>query len=459
MSETKTPTESLSPGEARCPGPSTSDIILQDAQKPPAAITTESYTFLGDDDIAYARYTSRGFFDREVDKMWTRTWQFACREEHIPDVGDTYVYDVNRHSVVVVRHAKDQIKAFINSCKHRGMQLRPSASRGTLKQIRCPFHGFCWHLDGTLKSIPCDWDFPHIDQSEFGLDEVRVDRWGGFIFINLDNDAAPLEAYLEVIPDHFRHWGFENRHVALHIEKLLPANWKLAQEAFLEAYHVLATHPQGLLTAGDANAQYDVFGDNVSRFVHTIGFPSPHLDRDMSEDDILTALGGKEAGLTLKEGQRAREVYADHLRNALGQDLKIDLSNLSTSEMIDSIEYFCFPNFFVFPGISLPMVYRFRPNGDDVDSCIFDLMFLRPLPDGEKAPMAPAPIKLDVDQSFTTAEGMDNGLAVIYDQDTQNLLMQTRGIKASRKQGQTLGNYQEVRLRRMHMTLDQYLSD
>ncbi|MCG8404690.1 MAG: hypothetical protein MI923_05780, partial [Phycisphaerales bacterium] len=94
----------------------------------------------------------------------------------------------------------------------------------------------------------------------------------------------------------------------------------------------------------------------------------------------------------------------------------------------------------------------------DVDSCIFDLMFLRPLPEGQAAAHAIEPVKLGFEESFTTVEGMDTGLAVIYDQDTQNLLMQTRGIKASRKPGQTLGNYQEVRLRRMHMTLDKYLS-
>ena len=446
------------PGTARCPGPSTKDIILEDKDGTPAPLTAEAYEFLGDNDLAYSRYTSKDFFDQEVEKMWPKTWQFACREEHIPDVGDTYVYDVNRYSVVVVRHAPDEIKAFINSCKHRGMQLRPSASRGCLKQIRCPFHGFTWNLDGSLKNIPCEWDFPHVDNDGFGLDEVHVGRWGGFVFINLDDKAAPLERYLEVMPDHFKHWPLEQRYLALHIEKLLPANWKMAQEAFLEAYHVLATHPQGLPTAGDANAQYDVFGDNITRFVHTIGFPSPHLDREMTEQDVLNALGGGDLGLELKPGQRAREVFADHLRRTLGKDLGVDLSGYSTSEMIDSIEYHCFPNLFVFPGISLPMVYRFRPNDDDVDSCIFDLMFLRPLKAGQKAPHAPDPVKLGLDESFTTVDGMDKGLAVIYDQDTQNLLMQTRGIKASRKSGQTLGNYQEVRLRRMHMTLDKYLS-
>ncbi|MGD1957040.1 MAG: SRPBCC family protein [Sphingomonadales bacterium] len=305
--------------------------------------------------------------------------------------------------------------------------------------------------------IPCQWDFPHVDKTQYGLDVVHVESWGGFIFINMDENPEPLLNYLEVLPEHFKAWPTEERHLTLHIEKLLPANWKLAMEAFLEAYHVLATHPEGLPTAGDANAQYDVFGENVSRFVHTIGFPSPHLKGKRSEAAILKALGGDDVGLTLEEGQTAREVWAQHLKDTLGQQMGMDLSGKSISEMMDSIEYYCFPNFFVFPGVSLPMVYRFRPNGDDVDSCIFDLMLLSLTPEGDTAPTAPDPIKVGLDKKFVDVPELNPWLAYIYDQDVDNLLQQTRGIKASRKKGQTLGNYQEVRIRRMRMTLDNYL--
>jgi len=369
----------LPAGEARCPGPSTRDIILADNDGVPDAIVEESYEFLGDQDIAFDRYTSKAMFDLEMERMWPKVWQFACREEQIPDVGDCITYDVGRYSTMVVRVAPDEIKAYMNSCPHRGMQLRPSESFTCLKQIRCPFHGFTWNLDGSLKEVPCEWDFPHLDQKTHGLDEIRSARWGGFVFINMDADAKPLEDYLEVMPEHFRNWPIEKRFTTLHIEKILPANWKLAQEAFLEAFHVLATHPQGVPTAGDANAQYDVFGDNVTRFVHTIGFPSPHYQKKMTQQDILDALGGAEFGLKIEGNQTARDVYAQHLRKTLGEAFGVDLSRYSNSEMMDSIEYHCFPNFFLFPGISLPMVYRFRPNGEDVDSSIFDLIFLQPL--------------------------------------------------------------------------------
>lgn len=446
------------PGAARCPGPSTRDIILEDPTPTPEAITHEEYEYLGSADVSFDAYIDPAYHAAEMDKMWAKVWQMACRIEEIPAAGDATVYDVGRYSIMIIRQRDMSIKAFINSCKHRGMQLMACASRATLTTVRCPFHGFTWSTEGKLLKVPCEWDFPHLDEEEFSLDEVHVGQWGGFVFINMSDDPAPLEHYLEVMPEHFKNWPLEKRHTSIHIEKILPANWKLAMEAFLEAYHVLGTHPQGLPTAGDANAQYDVFGENVSRFVHTLAYPSPHLKGKRSEPALLKGMGGDELGLTLKEGQTAREVYAEHLRKTLGESMGVDLSGTSISEMIDSIEYFCFPNFFVFPGVSLPMVYRFRPNGDDVDTCIFDLYFLAMTPEGETAPKAPDPIRIGVDTRFVDVPGFDPRLGFIYDQDVDNLDMQTRGIKASRKGGQTLGNYQEVRIRRMRMTLDQYLS-
>jgi len=452
---------SLAPGAARCPGPSTREIILSDGDSAPAALVAESYAFLGDGDIPYERYTSRAFFDRELERMWPRTWQWACREEHIPRVGDFVVYDVGPYSFIVVRSAPGEIKALVNACPHRGMQWKaPGESGNTGSLFRCPFHGMSWHLDGRLREIPCRWDFPHVDEATFRPDEARVETWGGFVFVNPDPNARPLREFLGVLPEHFATWPLENRYVALHVEKTLPANWKMAMEAFLEAYHVLATHPEGLKTAGDANAQYDVFSENVSRFVHTLAYPSPHLRHPPSQEQIARMLGAWDEALSpaqLAAGKSARHLVAEKTRRELGARYGVDLSGQSASEMLDSIEYWLFPNMCLFPGISLPMIYRFRPNGNDVDSCLHEILFLAPVPaTGKRPPPAPV-VKLGIDDSYTTVAGFNPGLAFVYDQDTGNLRRQRDGAKAARKRGQTLGNYQEVRIRRLHLTLDKYL--
>ncbi len=446
-------------GAGRCPGRSTRDIILADGDPVPDALLAESFAFRGDADIAFDRYTSADFFAAEMQKLWPRVWQWACRVEHLQDPGDYLVYDIGPHSILIVRTETGDIKAYPNSCLHRGTQLRASASCGNASQLRCPFHGWSWHLDGRLRDIPCRWDFPHVDDRAFALPEVRVGLWGGFVFINLDPDAPPLEQWLGVLPEHFRGgWDLSQRTIALHIQKELPTNWKAAQEAFLEAYHVMETHAQAQATASDANAQYDVFGKNVSRFVHTIGVPSPHYKGTLTEQQIFDRLRVPGGPYVLAEGETARAAAATILRRTLGQLWQVDLAGYSISEMLDSIEYHLFPNMCLFAGVSLPMVYRFRPIGMDPSRTLFDLIFLRPLSPGEAPPPPPEPVHLGVDDSYTSVPGMDPGLGAVFDQDTGNLAMQYRGFQAARKAGQTLGNFQEVRIRHLHESIDRWLA-
>jgi hypothetical protein len=305
-----------------------------------------------------------------------------------------------------------------------------------------------------------------VTEQAFRLPEARVATWGGFVFINLDPDAPPLEAQLGVLPAHFERWPLADRSVELHVEKILPANWKMALEAFLEAYHVMATHPEGLATSSDANTQYDVFDRHVTRFLQLVGHPSPHLKKTPSQAAMLAALqgsdstaGGHGGGAALPPGRSARSVVAEQLRASMGATCGTDLSGVSASEMLDAIQYHVFPNLILFPGYSLPMVYRFRPNGNDVDSCLMEILFLAPAARGGERPVPAPAIRLGAEASYTTVPGFPAFLAKIYDQDTSNLHRQRAGVKAARKPGQTLGNYQEVRIRRFHQTLDEYLGE
>ena len=200
-----------------------------------------------------------------------------------------------------------------------------------------------------------------------------------------------------------------------------------------------------------------MFGENVSRFVHTIGVQSPHYPGVLSQQAIFDKLRIGDASRTLGEGETARSAAAAILRENLGALWQVDLASRSDSEMLDSIEYHLFPNMCLFAGVSLPMIYRFRPNGMDPSTTLFDLIFLRPLGPGEEPPTPPDPVRLGVEDSYATVPGMDPGLGGVFDQDTNNLAMQYRGFQASQKPGQTLGNYQEIRIRHLHATIDRYL--
>ncbi len=458
--------KSTGKGEARCPGaPSTQEIIGGDKVAAPGWVRSESYQFLGDEDIPTDRYIEPSYAKEEFDRLWTRTWQFACREENIPQIGDYHVYDVGPYSFLITRVGANDVRAYYNACLHRGTKLRASGTEGRASEFQCSFHGWSWNIDGSNKAVLCPWDFPHVDRKKLSLPEARVELLGGFVFINMDPEAPALADYLgREFKAHMDAWKLEDRYVYLHVAKRFSCNWKLAIEAFLEAYHVIRTHPQVAVSNGDANSQYDVYGEHVDRFISTLGVLSPHLYGKHTEEDILSqftlgdsgALGGTKP--TLGRGTTARQVMADMFRGMFEKATNTDLSGVSDSELLDCFSYTIFPNFFIFPGISLPMAYRFRPDPRDHRKCLYEVMFLRPVPKDGKRPEPAEPIYLGDNQSFKEAAGMDPGFGAILDQDTDNLFLQQEGLEASAKHGLTLGNYQEVRVRHFEKALDKYLA-
>ena len=123
------------------PEPSVQDILDTTGERVPYPLDFESYEFLGTEDIDYSRYTSREFFRQEMDRVWGRVWQWACREEHIPEPGDFAVYDIGPNSFLVVRSEEGAIKAYYNACLHRGTMLAGKGEMGSRSQLACPYHG------------------------------------------------------------------------------------------------------------------------------------------------------------------------------------------------------------------------------------------------------------------------------------------------------------------------------
>ncbi|MGE0776153.1 MAG: SRPBCC family protein [Sphingomonadaceae bacterium] len=459
MNDMSDPTRTV----ARAPGVSTQDILHRDGRPVPDTYARDDYRFLGDDDIPFTRYTDRNFFDREMQQAWGRTWQWACREEHIPERGDWIVYEIGDTSVMVVRGADNVVHAHINSCTHRGTKIFDSGASGSSRELRCRFHGWTWDIDGTLKRVPSHWDAPHVCAATHSLSPVRVALWGGFVFINLDEDAPPLEEYLAPLIEHCAKYRLENRYIESHIEKELNCNWKAALEAFLENYHTQETHPQLLAANADEPTQYDILSPIVTRFITANGVSSPHLAQALGEDALIeTSLVGARdmvdpAMLKVQPGETARVVLARVMRDLLGRIYNTDYSDYADTEVIDVNHFYAFPSMMLLPGLSLPALYRIRPMGNDPEKSLFELIMLRECPAEGPRPEPAEPIRLTEAQSYAEA-GLDPFLAEIYDQDTTNLRAQQEGFRTSRKPGQTLLNYQEVRLRQLHLTVDRYLS-
>ncbi len=437
-------------------GVSYQELLDTDTRKVPAILREVTHSDLGTRDVPVERYTSRAFHDLEVEKLWKRVWQMACREEDVPDVGDHVVYEIASLSVLVIRSAPGVIRAFHNACLHRGRLLKDRD--GSCTELRCPFHGFTWSISGELISTPSPWDFPHVSPDQWRLPELRVGTWGGFVFVNMDPDCEPLERFLGGLDRQFERWPLERRYKQAHVAKPIRANWKVAQEAFMEAFHVVATHPQLLPGIGDTNSQYDVY-ENFSRAITPNGTPSPELTKSPTEQEVLDGVIGRGADgkslVTLPPGTSPRAFLAAATRGSLVPILGSECAeSLCDAELADSFYYTVFPNFHPW-GAFNRIVYRFRPNGNDPDSSIMEVMFLAPYREGEKPP--PAKVHwLGVDEDWTEAAEL-GFLARIFNQDAGNLPKVQLGLHALQKPGVTLARYQETKLRHFHTLLEKWL--
>ena len=147
-------------GRARSPGLSYQELLDNDSRPVPDVLRWQSSDSFGQDDKPVDRYIAREIHELEKERLWTKVWQMVCRESELAEVGDTQVYDITDISILLVRTSPTEIKAFYNACLHRGRQLRELP--GPVTELRCPFHGYAWNLDGSLKQVPCQWDFPQV---------------------------------------------------------------------------------------------------------------------------------------------------------------------------------------------------------------------------------------------------------------------------------------------------------
>lgn len=405
--------------------------------------------------VPVERYTTQAFHDLEMEKVWTKVWQMACRVEDILEPGQFVKYDIGSISVLVVRQRDGSIKAHRNVCLHRGRTLKEQD--GIADSFQCPFHGITWELDGTLKHMPCQWDFSHSDM-DWTLRNVQVDTWGGFVFINLDPQAAPLDDFLGTLPDHFERWPLEKRYKQVHVAKVLRCNWKLAQEAFMESWHVVATHAQLLPGIGDAMSKYDAWG-NFSRTLTPNGIPSPHLNWQPTEQEMMDALTDRnlddDVKVQVPEGVTARVALADGRRAHLAKDLGPEAQMLSDAEMCDSMPYTLFPNFHPW-GSYNRTCYRFRPYGNDPGMSIMECMILSPY-EGDTPPAGAAIRWVETDTSWTTVPELGL-LARVFDQDDANLPYVQKGLEDGALDEVTFAEYQETKIRHFHMVLEQMLA-
>jgi len=406
------------------------------------------------DRIAKQRYYDADFYALEAERLWPRVWQMACRLEEIPEPRDYVEYEILDQSIVVVRTDDMGVRAFQNSCRHRGVKI--VEGRGTCRSgFVCPFHGWCYGADGANTFVPRARTFAehNLAAGDIDLVPVRCETWGGCAWINLDDTAPPLRESLEPAATILDAWKVESLRTERWYACRLPVNWKLAIEAFVESYHVVQTHPQlviptryGLRDGAPFDAR--AFVDADIRYLRAM---CDGMDGMVHADDVRIAEGLRDVELPA-EPEAARAAWNRMLNEAVtawhrerGDDMP-DLNRLAAQGV--QLEFFqCFPHWFVLPMYSSASSYRFRPLGPE--ETLMELWSLARVPE-ETETLRPAPPEL--------WECDDPRWPPIPAQDFSNLPRQQKGLHARGFEYMRLSAGMEGHVSNFERTIDGFLA-
>lgn len=188
-------------------------------------------------------YTDPMIFTAERKGLLAQTWQFGCHSSDIPSAGSYSCFEIAGESLFALRDRDNHIRVFYNVCQHRAHQL--VAGSGRVPSIVCPYHAWSYHLDGTLRSAPNLASVEGVDFNTICLTQVRVEEFLGFVFVNLDPDAAPMDEWFPMARQELMQWvpNWEQLKPLKWVEIPENCNWKVSVENYSECYHCALNHP------------------------------------------------------------------------------------------------------------------------------------------------------------------------------------------------------------------------
>jgi phenylpropionate dioxygenase-like ring-hydroxylating dioxygenase large terminal subunit len=211
-------------------------------------------------------YTNPEFLEIEKQELFRKTWQIACHVSDIPNTGDYYSFDLVGERALIIRDKDDVVRAFHNVCRHRGSRV-VATQRGTCKSaIVCPFHGWSYNLDGTLRAVPQAKSLPKLDAVEHGLPPIDFEIWHGFVFVRFIVGDQPSVAHMMAPNENIiSHYDMANAkpYNTMSVQKM-PVNWKSVRDVDNEGYHVPVAHP-GLQDLYGGGYVDEIMGFGVTR--------------------------------------------------------------------------------------------------------------------------------------------------------------------------------------------------
>jgi nitrite reductase/ring-hydroxylating ferredoxin subunit len=419
-------------------------------------------------------YTSPEFARAEGERLWPKVWQHACRVEEIPEVGDFVTYDILDDTILIVRSEPGAISAFYNVCAHRGRRLADGCGR--VREFRCSYHAWKYNLKGECTRVlsPEDWG-GRLTRERLTLPRVQVDTWGGWVWINLDPDAPPLREYLEPAASLLDPFELEKMRYRWRMWCDFDCNWKVAVEAFIEAYHVEGTHQQ-LTSVGDfrmwSRAQ-GLHGHNgfderdpakQTEESNTINRPGKGDDARLSiaalQRETWETVNARttwtlvDAALRLKdelpEGTPVPQVVAHWLASARAQDAARGVvwpDVTPAQQAAAGSAWHIFPNMTIGHSITNALIYRMRPSARDPERCTFEAAVIERFPEGAEP---------RTEWVHADPDDVEKWRPVLL-QDFANMVQVQRGMKSRGFRGCIPSPRQEQTVANLHRNLARYV--
>ena len=429
---------------------------------------------IGNHSIQGYRYTSREFFDKEWEYMWTKVWLLLGRESELPKPGDWQMEAVGPEEILMVRQNDETIKAFYNVCQHRGNPLVDGDRGHVLSRFVCKYHSWAYTPDGALNFAPDKEDFPEGNPcGKVNLVELSCETFAGFVWVNMDPDCGSLKDFLGPI---WEDWEKRDIHTWTRTSANsmnLPCNWKVVLDNFNESYHVPTVH-MGATPDTDRKqirsnidtyfkeTQFDLSDEGHNRMVMKGGFGNGQTDREGNILEPLATqlrhweLDPQDFKGTPESTREALQLAKRRLGPGRGYT---HYDKIPDEQLTDAFHYTLFPNFAVTIWADGFHFLRARPHRSDPEQCVFDnWWYASPASVEQAEPTGTLGIgKIpDIERKWLTYG--EDSIGPGIEDDVFVFVTQQRGFRSRGFKGVYLSN-QEKRIRRLHELIDDYIEE
>ena len=423
---------------------------------------------LGHEKLDGERFYTHEFMQQEWDSIWTKTWQLVCREADLKYEGSFITHEIGKESFLIVKGNDGKIRAFYNVCQHRGNKLC-QIEEGELEIFSCPFHGWKWNNDGSLNSVFAPELYKQFEDgvpvNELGLTEVKLDSWGGLLWLNMDDKSISLKEWLGEYGEHLESYNFEKWELIDYQTFEWNGNWKHAVDAFNESYHFTALHPDMIefgeghdvpIELSGPHSRMINFNDTVSEVVKDQDTFTP-LREEMMGDQKKGKMADIDEGYT----GSAKDLHLYYIEKRRSEEDDIEYyKDMNDEQLIHQYHYFFFPSAVFTNKPEAANVFRYRPHATDPNKCYYDFFILLNNPEGKELPPRPEHKIYRGNGSELYEEAFRGTFPPVFcnvlAQDGSNMETMQWGNKSDSFKGGILCE-QEIRLRHFHQTIDKFI--